>query len=216
MHALGLSNAIYKTAEENRGTIKMARDDSRRKKLRRKGYASILHYELLRGRTHRGITDDSVVAAVVVMANGHGATPAHTIYVVFRGSNDASKTDIGKKKMANVDWRANLDNRMRPIGIFGSAPVLVHTGFDIILKSYSDRVLAVLANAKTLFDSANVVITGHSQGAAHAILFTYHLAQTNPEYYPFCIPVLATAGRQPGLRAALRAAGVEQVAVPGP
>ncbi len=188
VHALGLSNSIYETAEEGGNRVELARDDDRHDALREMHYCTVIRQVVLRGRTHRAVTDNSAVAAVVLVRNGRGATPRHTIYVVFRGSNDASRTRLPGGHVANVDWRANLDNRMVDIGTFNGAPVMVHGGFHDILSSYRSRVLGHLSRMKTNTPGANVIITGHSQGAAHAVLFTYWIAQTQPHLYPFCIP----------------------------
>lgn len=47
---------------------------------------------------------------------------ANSIYVIFRGSNDASQTTLESGHVANVNWRANLDNRMVLDGTFNGAP----------------------------------------------------------------------------------------------
>lgn len=144
------------------------------------------------GRTWRGLTDSSLVAMVIVFANP-GELPPYSIYVVFRGSvggkNDGNAGWMSGAQKINIDWRANFDN-VQERADYGGASCLIHGGYKSSLGSYRDNVFQALALARRTYHGSNVVITGHSQGAGHAVLFTHWLSYQAPDMVPnlFCMP----------------------------
>ena len=154
------------------------------------------------GRSWRGLKDNSLTAMVIVFANP-SEMPPYTIYVVFRGSaGDKSKGGSGwmggsvgtgqskSTQKVNIDWRANFDN-VQEEADWGGGGLMIHGGYKSVLSSYRDDVFRVLSRARRLFPGANIVTTGHSQGAGHCVLFTHWLIHQEPDILPslFCIPI---------------------------
>ena len=154
------------------------------------------------GRAWRGLLDSSLVAMVIVFENP-GELPPYSIYVVFRGSvGDKNKGGAGwmggrssgggqskSSQKINIDWRANFDN-VQDFADYGGGKFMIHGGYKSVVGSYRDAVYAKLAQALRAYPGSNVVITGHSQGAGHAVLFTHWLSYHAPELQGniFCIP----------------------------
>jgi hypothetical protein len=184
--AIGLANAIYTTAESGSDVIEMKSvKKGVAKSLKKKGQQTkgIIDYVLIKGRTHRGYTDSTTVAAIVVVDNG-AELPQNTVYVVFRGS--AGDIMAANDPSVNVDWRANFDNRMAGTD-YAAVSIRIHRGFKLSLGSYRDRVFRAMNLALRMYPGSNVVVTGHSQGAGHALLFTHWLVYKNAQLRPFCI-----------------------------
>lgn len=184
--AIGLSNAIYATAEQGSNVIRMTKTRSHVKRtLEERGFRTrgIVDHVLIKGRSHGGYIDTTTVGAVVVVDSGRGS-PRHSIYVVFRGSRGSIMAM--NDPSVNVDWRANFDNAMAYTDYAGSA-IRVHGGFKQSLGSYRRRMRLALDAALDRYPDSHVVITGHSQGAGHALLFTHWMSYTH-WIRPFCIP----------------------------
>lgn len=192
--AMGLANGIYNTANKNKDKISM---NTASRKLAKKGVGGdIIWQKLIKGRSHHGYKDESTGAAVVVVENDPNQTFKASIYVVFRGSvgmeNDGG---AGFEKLTgskvNVDWRANLDNRMRDCP-WAPSPIRMHRGFIDIVGSYRDEVYRALADARNIANfwcgQHHTVIAGHSQGAAHALVFTHWLSYQEDTSNVLCMP----------------------------
>lgn len=187
--SIALSNSIYKTALKGRGYVSMT---TAQRKLNKEGYhGELISCELVRGREHGGLKQDSCTAAVVAIIN-RGDNPRISIYVVFRGS--ASAESVGgwvDQRKVNLDWRANFDNRMATTD-YAAPDVRIHKGFKDVLGSYRDEVRRTLNEMRRRAESAmhqhHTVITGHSQGAAHALLFAHWLSYVDPNNRVFCMP----------------------------
>lgn len=192
--AMGLANGIYKTANKNKRTIGMT---TANRKLAEKGHAGrVVWQTLVKGRSHHGFKDESTGAAVVVVENDPGQIFKASIYVVFRGSvgmkNDGGAGFEGATgSKVNVDWRANLDNRMRDCP-WAPAPIRMHRGFIDIVGSYQDEVYRALGSARSFATTCcgqhHTVVTGHSQGAAHALVFTHWLSYQEDTTNVLCLP----------------------------
>ncbi len=192
MRAIALAYKIYERAnaksfswiELSKRTTKALEKDS--------GSAKIIQEYPVFGRSWRGLTDSSLVAMVVVFENP-GQLPPYSIYVVFRGSvggkNEGGAGWLSNAQKVNVDWRANFDN-IQEEADYGGAGFLIHGGYKSSLGSYRDRVMSAIAKAERAFPGSNIVITGHSQGAGHAALFTHWFSYQVPHLVPnmFCIP----------------------------
>ena len=129
---------------------------------------------------------------MVAIDNGNTAPIRISIYVVFRGS--ASDENVGgwvENRGVNLDWRANFDNRME-ITDYAATSIRIHRGFKSVLGTYRGEVRRALNEMRRVANAVghrhHTVITGHSQGAAHAILFAHWLAYVEPENPVFCIP----------------------------
>jgi len=185
--AMALSCGIYKTASKGRDEIRMVSVGKKLKKLGKGG--KIVFQSLFQNRSHGGYTDPTTGAAVVVIDNGD-VLPKYSIFVVFRGSVGMTlfnKTNAGfDEELHNVDWRANLDNPMETCPWAGE-PIRMHRGFIQIVGSYKEEIYQCLKRTQIL-DSTHVVVTGHSQGAAHAIVFSHWLAYHDPGIRLLCMP----------------------------
>lgn len=187
--SIALSTSIYKTALKGRGYVSMT---TAQRKLTKEGYhGEVISCELIRGRGHGGLYQDSCTAAVVAVRNG-GDSLRISIYVVFRGS--ASAESVGgwvEDREINLDWRANFDNRMATTD-YAASDVRIHGGFKSVLGTYRGEVRRVMNEMRRRADSAghrhHTVITGHSQGAAHALLFSHWLSYVEPENRVCCVP----------------------------
>ena len=188
------AGARYQAIKLSKSTAKALNKDS--------GSDQIVAQFPIFGRTWRGLKDNSLTAMVIVFENP-GELPPHTIYVVFRGSaGDKSKGGSGwmggsvgtgqsrSSQKVNIDWRANFDN-VQEEADWGGGGFMIHGGYKNVLGSYRNEVFRVLSRARRIFPGANVVITGHSQGAGHCILFTHWLIHHTPDILPFvfCMPI---------------------------
>lgn len=188
--AIALSNSIYKTALEKRSVVTMT---TAQRKLGKKGYeGQIVSSELIKGRGHGGLYQDGCTAAIVAIDNGANEPTRISIYVVFRGS--ASDAKVGgwvEDRKVNLDWRANFDNRMA-ITDYASSDVRIHGGFKSVLGTYRGEVRRALNEMRRVANAAghlhHTVVTGHSQGAAHALLFAHWLTYVERENPVVCMP----------------------------
>lgn len=144
--------------------------------------STMVHYRRVAGRFHNGHTDSSVAAAIAVYKN-ENRIPQYSIFVVFRGSHIRASSD---GKNANVDWRANFDNQMRETE-YAANTIRVHQGFYNSVRSYRDKIHRELNEIKADYHNSNLVVTGHSQGAAHATLFCHWLSYKDKLYTPVLI-----------------------------
>lgn len=202
LRAMALSYKIYGASEASKyewltlskRTTKALHDDSNSDQI-------VNQYPVF-GRSWRGLQDSSLTAMIVVFKNP-GELPPYSIYVVFRGSrgdkNAGGAGFMGGKpsgggqskasQTVNIDWRANFDN-VQDFADYGGGGFLIHGGYKSVVASYRDAVYAKVAQARRAYPGSNVVITGHSQGAGHAAIFTHWLAYKAPELVPslYCIP----------------------------
>lgn len=202
LRAVALSYKIYGVAESakfewmklSKRTTKALREDSHSELI-------VNQYPVF-GRAWRGLLDSSLTAMIVVFENP-GQLPPYSIYVVFRGSrgtkNDGGAGFMGGAKRGggqskssqkvNIDWRANFDN-VQDFADYGSGSFLIHGGYKSVVASYRDAVYSKLSQALRAYPGSNIVITGHSQGAGHAAIFTHWLSYHAPKLLGqiFCIP----------------------------
>lgn len=187
---IGLAKGIYDLANRGHGSFDLTAVEN---KLAKKGRAvgSIVNYWPIKGRTHGGQTDGSIVAAVVVIRNGDDEPKRHSIFVVFRGSvgdhNDGNAGWSTSNANINVDWRANFDNQMNECG-YGPSNIHIHGGYREITESYRGRVFQKLCEARRLYDNNHTVITGHSQGGGHTVLFSHWLSYVDGGNPVVCMP----------------------------
>lgn len=185
--AMALSNAAYQVAKKNEGAQYIVQTrDAIWERIKQQGYnqkPAMFRYDTFKGRSYSGLHDGSAVAAIAVFDNA-AAVPRFSIYVVFRGS-DSSKKD--EETGFGVDWRAASDTKQVWAG-YGSNDIRVNRGFKQFLNSYRERVYKRLMMYWELLPQPNVVITGHSQGAAHAQLFAHWMAYKEPNVPLFCVP----------------------------
>lgn len=197
---IALSESIWTRAKKNKIGARIG--DSTKQAIRasiKKSYdldlqPEIVFEEYVTGRRHRGLMESgSQCAAVVVIDNKIGALP-YSIYVIFRGSAGSLKAiDSEGNKLGragwrkNVDWRANFDNEMDTAD-YCADKIRIHGGFKNVLESYRGITLYYLSKAKHLYPNSHVVVTGHSQGGGHAILFAHWLEYKAPQYGAACLP----------------------------
>ena len=188
--SIALANSIYKTALNKRSTVTMT---TAQKKLTDKGYeGQIVSSELIKGRGHGGLYQDACTAAVVAIDNGVNQPIRISIYVIFRGS--AGDKNVGgwvDDRSVNLDWRANFDNRMQETD-YAPTNIRIHGGFKSVLSTYRGEVRRALNKMRHIANEAghrhHTVITGHSQGAAHALLFAHWLSYVETDNRVVCIP----------------------------
>jgi hypothetical protein len=92
--------------------------------------------------------------------------------------------------LGNLDWRANLSNHQR-VPNWAAAPIKVHIGFQDIYGSVQTIVHQELTKLIGQHPTAAVIVTGHSLGAAQAVVCSHDLecrGICKPFCYPFCTP----------------------------
>ncbi|MDH5216825.1 MAG: lipase family protein [Gammaproteobacteria bacterium] len=121
------------------------------------------------------------------------------IYIVFRGS----RSDEGAKNPMNagfnedgwnVDYAANFTGRQDPP--WWNTKVKIRRGFLELYKSMSNEVTVELDKLLKRYPDARVIVTGHSLGAALAVVCAHHLQYHRgksiqgggPFCFPFCTP----------------------------
>jgi hypothetical protein len=191
--AVYYSNNIYELA--NKGTaIDFAKVEKKLWKTSGARKTNIVGMNAIAGRKYRGHTDAGVGCLIIGLSDDIGN---RYVYVVFRGSVGAKKaksnTGAGRSlddPSVNMDWRINFDNRMTEAS--WEPQVKVHGGFLDVYESYCDEVRMHLFNMLGRLPGAQVIITGHSQGAAHAILCAHHMSHDGPPgLAPVCLPFSA-------------------------
>jgi hypothetical protein len=208
--AIAYSSAIYRNAThaELMDAFKIEKQIST--KFGEASAASHTKLALVSGREYQGIVDTRACLSVFVVSGG-GWTH---IYVVFRGSRgDAAdrpegaapdrKTDTKRSNpegagwgqtanggVGNLDWRANFNNRHR-VPNWAAAPIMVHEGFLDVYGSVQITVRKEVQRLVGQHANAAVVVTGHSLGAAQAVLCAHDLQASGicePFCFPFCTP----------------------------
>lgn len=123
----------------------------------------------------------------------------HQIYIAFRGS----RSDEGTKNPMNagfnedgwnVDYAANFTGRQDPP--WWNTNVKIRRGFLELYKSMSIEITQELDKLLKRYPGARVIVTGHSLGAALAVVCAHHLQYHRgkqiegggPFCFPFCTP----------------------------
>lgn len=142
------------------------------------------------GRQYGDMIDAGVGALVLGLDDGINKF----VYVIFRGSVGAKKKrgnmGAGRDRndtSRNIDWRVNFDNKLVRAR-WGPPSVKVHRGFHEVYESYSEQVHRAMYAMRGRLNGAQVIITGHSQGAAHAVMCAHHLSHLDPALAPMCLP----------------------------
>lgn len=164
-----------------------------------------------RGLRQRGLNDQRTGFMLVTVkadraARAHGHNFNH-IYIIFRGSrsneDETNPMEAGFSKSNgekhNVDYAANLTGRQdEPWWCKGRGHLApkVRRGFLELYKSMSNDIVMELDTQLKLNPDATVIVTGHSLGAALAVLCAHHLQYhrgksmktKGPFCFPFCTP----------------------------
>lgn len=166
-----------------------------------------------RGLRLRKLNDERTGYIIVTVKADRAARargPKHNfnhIYIIFRGSrSDEGKANpmaagyshtSGEKH--NVDYAANLTGRQdEPWWCKGRGTLApkIRRGFLELYKSMSNDIVMELDTQLKLNPDATVIVTGHSLGAALAVVCAHHLQYhrgskmkaNGPFCFPFCTP----------------------------
>lgn len=129
------------------------------------------------------------------------------IYIVFRGS----RSDEGTKNpmlagftsdMKNVDYAANFTGRQDVPFWAAGGKVKIRRGFLELYRSMSIEITQELDRLLARHPRARVIVTGHSLGAALAVVCAHHLQYHRgtriegggPFCLPFCTPRVGNIG----------------------
>ncbi len=153
----------------------------------------------MRGAHH--VIDTSVSFLLVPLTGvGLDKKPWHLLYVVFRGSRGskayseenvrgAGWGETPEGELINVDWRSNFTtSQVTPTW---SSSVKIHKGFNDLYMSMRGRVHSIVKKALAEQPEAQVVVTGHSLGAALSTVCAHDLQCSGlcePFVFPFCSP----------------------------
>jgi hypothetical protein len=208
--AIAFATGIYKLATHGRTIDYKAIEKQVRKKVTdapvavssQVGGGIKRQLEVTVGAREMIVTDLGVGVLIVTVV---GLSPAgqrwSQIYVVFRGSrgegrntnqNLAGWADFGgigaKADIHNIDWLANIQNKVQ-VSPWWDAGVKVHEGFYKLysgcMREVLDQVRDEYARAPAEAGPPQVIVTGHSLGAALATLCAHHL-ESETSFEPFC------------------------------
>jgi hypothetical protein len=96
-----------------------------------------------------------------------GITRDRTIYVVFRGSS------------SKLNWKDDFEIRKIKYTTYPECDCEVHHGFYEATTNIKEQVIQSVKNLKNKYINANIVVTGHSLGAAIAQLIGMELYAVN-------------------------------------
>jgi hypothetical protein len=197
--AVGFAAAIYEFATHN-DRIDVSGIESRLQK--KTGVATGMQkssLKMLATRANGGLVDNRVGLMIYVVSGRIEGRDWNTAFVVFRGSRGSSGGSSENPNSAgwddstgeshNLDWAANFTNRLVPAPWFPG--VKVHQGFLTIYSSVGQLVRDEVQKLKAQMPNLQVVVTGHSLGAALATLCAHdldHSTGVRPFCYPFCAP----------------------------
>lgn len=157
-----------------------------------------------RGLRRRKLNDERTGYLIVLVKGDRAARASNNdfvqIYIIFRGS----RSDTGAKNPQNagytkdhknVDYAANFTGRMERTW-WAPDTIKVRRGFLELYKSMSNVIAVELRRLLVTYPKARVIVTGHSLGAALAVVCAHHLQYHmgnvidggGPFCYPFCTP----------------------------
>ena len=153
-----------------------------------------------RGLRLRGLNDPRP-GYMITVASGIAGEAFSQIYIVFRGSRSDTGDDdnpemagFDKDSHGNVDYAANLTGRQDPP--WWNPEIKIRRGFLELYKSMSIEITQELDRLLAKYPRARVIVTGHSLGAALAVVCAHHLQYHRgnkiygggPFCFPFCTP----------------------------
>lgn len=163
-------------------------------------------FELLKsgGRAIRDMRDGKT-GYMMVLVKPSGVRSNPLLYIVFRGSrsdepasdsnpNGAGFSQTQNSQRQNVDYVANFSGRVD--APWWAAGVKVRRGFYELYSSMYYEIDRRVAAVLNQHPDTQVIVTGHSLGAAMAVLCAHHLQSAlgaainggGPFCFPFCTP----------------------------
>ncbi|HXS93999.1 MAG TPA: lipase family protein [Candidatus Limnocylindrales bacterium] len=191
-----------------------------------------LVFEGSRGLRRRGLNDPRAGYLIIVVTADRRARNRNKdfqhIYVVFRGSRSdqgetlnpmmAGFSGSAETGFSNVDYAANFTGRQDTP--WWCANAKIRRGFLELYRSMSIDISLEVKAQLTRYPKARVIVTGHSLGAALAVVCAHHLQYLygkiidggGPFCYPFCTPRVGDLGFARDFKARL---GDSYVSMPG-
>jgi hypothetical protein len=155
--------------------------------------------KLLATRANGGLVDNRTGLMIYVVSGNSEGRDWNTAFVVFRGSrgtvggSEANPLGAGwddsTGESHNLDWAANFTNAQ--VEAPWRTGVRIHKGFLAIYSSVGQIIRDEVQKLKAQIPGLQVVVTGHSLGAALATLCAHDLQNSTsirPFCYPFCPP----------------------------
>lgn len=197
--AVGFAAAIYEFATHN-DRIDVSGIESRLQK--KTGMAAGMQkssLKMLATRANGNLVDNRVGLMIYVVSGRTEGRDWNTAFVVFRGSRgteggaaanpQGAGWDDSTGESHNLDWAANFTNNLVRAPWFPA--VKVHEGFLQIYSSVGELIRGEVQKLQGQMPNLQVVVTGHSLGAALATLCAHdldHSTSVRPFCYPFCAP----------------------------
>lgn len=159
-------------------------------------------------RSYRGVQDGRCGFLIAGVMNKDQEGKINQLYIVFRGSR--SDTPGGKHnpmgagfgtmdylnggKVQNVDYAANLTSHL--LSPSWAPGVGIRSGFLEMYKSMEKQIFDCVSERLRENPDIEIIVTGHSLGAALAVVCAHHLQYAlgarmknrGPFCFPFCTP----------------------------